>query len=444
MSFRELLPGDPAYESVLAELFNGDAAASKPHCIVQPCSEADVASLVRRARRDGRPLKVRSGGHSRFCSGDGALMLDLSANFRSIRPTGSLVRVQGGVGMGALLQCLALQNRMVPVGTHPTPGFGLLTMGGIGYLSRSLGLTLDNVLALRGVRGDGETFALSSKGEDASGWRFLLGAAPFLAVITEATLKTYPRRPLSALRQLFPLSCLGNALECAERLPSDVSCSFVLGVPPDEDQAMALRYVVMSKMHSSALLDASRQQSVCWWAQAAGLEHLPDFNLPYRDGSLATESPPDSDRHQRLRSWIYAISVPPGVSAELAPLLAEAIVSAPTSLCRIDLQHTGGVVRDHPMESSLYRGRQAEWSIVVTGCWSAGDTSAELDARRWVDGVFQKLEPFACHLYFVERHPETARYARELELAYGPDLEPLRAMKREWDPDGILPSLGVR
>ena len=55
--------------------------------------------------------------------------------------------------------------------------------------------------------------------------------------------------------------------------------------------------------------------------------------------------------------------------------------------------------------------------------------------------VFDALVPIACHVYLVERHPDTIRYQRELDLAFGPDLPRLREMKRQWDPHGLLPSL---
>ena len=103
--------------------------------------------------------------------------------------------------------------------------------------------------------------------------------------------------------------------------------------------------------------------------------------------------------------------------------------------------HIGGAVQDQPMASSLYRGREAEWSIVVTSVWDPGDVMGEKTARNWADEVFDQLEPLACHVYLVERHPEGKRFKRELELAYGPDLELLRRLKDEWDPDKILPSL---
>ena len=119
-----LHPGHRFYDQVLAGLFNGDAAAADPLAIVQPRYEEEVVAAVQQARRDRLALMVRSGGHSRFCAADGALVLDLSAHFTAIELDGNRVRVQGGVGMGTLLRTLAPHRRMVPVGTHATPGFG--------------------------------------------------------------------------------------------------------------------------------------------------------------------------------------------------------------------------------------------------------------------------------------------------------------------------------
>ncbi len=438
----ELHQGETAYEDALAALFNGDAAAAHPASIAQPCDEQEVAAFVRLACAQKRPLRVRSGGHSRFCSGDSALMLDLAAHFSDVTVSGDMVTVQGGAGVGAVLQALAPHDRMVPVGTHATPGFGLLTMGGIGHLSRSFGLTLDWVEALQGVRADGERFEIRADQADGSEiWRLLRGAAPFLAVITEATLRTCPRRPLQVIRQLRGLPSLAESLQCAESLPRQIACSFVLGVPPDATQAQLMRYVVL-QVGDEPLLPASlREGPACWQDQVAGQELLPDFNLPDRHGLLPPEPPVDPDRFRRLRSWIYTVSVRSGHAGVLAHLLEEAMRKAPNRLCRIDLQHSGGAVSDRPLASSLYRGREAEWSIVISGFWPAGDARAELSACRWADAVFDALAPIACHVYLVERHPDTIRYQRELDLAFGPDLPRLREMKRQWDPNGLLPSL---
>ena len=419
-----LHPGQRLYDQALASLFNGDAAATDPLAIVQPRHEEDVVAAVHQARRDGLALMVRSGGHSRFCAADGALVLDLSAHFTAIELDGDRVRVQGGVGMG----------------THAKPGFGLLLMGGIGHLSRSLGLTLDHIVALRGVRADGTPFVLDEHGQDAKAWVWLRGAAPFLGVVTEATLRTHERRPLEVSRSLHALDGLPGHLLGAEALPRSRSCSYVLGVPPDRDQPALLRYSVAVAGSSGACSSAVDSAQV-WCEQVMGLEDLPDFNMPCNDGRLPEEPMVDPDRRRRLRSWIHAISVEAGQSEALATILRTAIQGAPNRLCRIDLQQLGGAVSDQPITSSSYRGRKAAWSVVISGLWHA-DQSATADAvKQWSDDLFDALVPISCHVYLAERHPGTNRYGRQLQLAYGDDLVHLQALKSEWDPDQILPTL---
>lgn len=442
MSAEASAPGQESYEQALSALFNGDAAASQPACIMQPRDRHDVAAVVEQARSTGAALSVRGGGHSRFCSADGAMMLDLSSHLNAVVVEGDRVHVQGGAGMGTVLHQLAPTGRMVPVGTHATTGFGLLMMGGIGHLSRSYGLTLDCIEVIRGVRADGGLFTLAAGHTDPDAWRLLRGAAPFLAVVTDVTMRTYPRCALTVIRQLLQLGSLQQALMTAEASPREVSCSFVLSAPPGQREPMAMRYCVAQSQDATHLSPELLEESPGRWrAQVEGLEQLPDFNLPNRDGSCPKDPPLSSDRFNRPQTWIYCISVTRGLLTRLVPLIVSALEKLPNPLCRIDFQHIGGAVQDRPMTSSVYRGREAEWSIVVTAVWSPGDADGETSARAWADGVFDALESFACHVYLVERHPEAHRYQRELDLAYGPDLEFLRRMKHAWDPDGILPPL---
>ena len=60
----ELHRGESADEKALAVLFNGDASATNPATIAQPCDEQEVAVFVRQAGEQKRPLQGRSGGHS--------------------------------------------------------------------------------------------------------------------------------------------------------------------------------------------------------------------------------------------------------------------------------------------------------------------------------------------------------------------------------------------
>ena len=131
----------------------------------------------------------------------------------------------------------------------------------------------------------------------------------------------------------------------------------------------------------------------------------------------------------------------PGQTENLASILTKAIQRAPNPLCRIDLQHIGGAVRDPAMHSSTYKGRDAEWSIVISGLWHPDDSLAGPLVRQWADALFDALDPICCHVYLVERHPKTIRYGRQLQQAYSEDLALLHEIKSRWDPDQILPTL---
>ena len=169
----------------------------------------------------------------------------------------------------------------------------------------------------------------------------------------------------------------------AEACTREVSCSFVLGVPPGQREPMAMSYWVAQSKHVALLpSELLERKHGLWQSQVAGLEQLPDFNLPYLDGSLPDSQPLCADRLRRPRSNIYCISVRQGKIDILIPLISRAIKTLPNPQCRIDFQHIGGAVQDQPMASSLYRGREAEWSIVVTSVWDPGDVMGEKTARK--------------------------------------------------------------
>lgn len=433
-TFRLIGNGDPDYNRRLAALHNGAAAASEPAVILQPKSESDVRSAILLARKRGMKISVCSGSHSRYCALDKTLMLDFSKDYNKISVEGEEINVQAGVSMGQMVKALAPHGRVIPVGTHSTPGFGLLTMGGVGHLSRSLGLTIDAVEELRGFRADGEPFILNASGQDEEGWILARGAALFFAIVTDARLKSYPRSKLTVARSYEKPANLRELLALAESLPRDAACSFILGRPPMEDQWRVLTYAVTTNPGSIAKLPNT------WTAEAGGLELLPPFELPAVDGAVPPPPAPVPDRHKRMRTWVYSTSIPKGRVGELAKILSDSLNASPNAYCQIDLQHVGGAVADVPPFATAYTGRTAEWSVVVTGVWEPTDLAMEEAARQWADHAFHALSTIACHYYIVQRHPGTASFPEELRLAYGPLLPRLRQRKASWDPYDLLPS----
>ncbi len=222
-------------------------------------------------------------------------------------------------------------------------------MAGIGHLSRSLGLTLDAIISLRGVRADGEQFLITAESDDQELWTLLRGAALFLAVITEAELSTFPRQPLSVLRVINKLDLLEEAIAAAETLDVQASCSMILAVPPDKDMPFLLVYGVAAEAHRQ-LLQAIPAEGLSWKEKVDGLEVLPAFEMPLVDGTVLAPLPIQPDRHKRDRTWTYSINLPGGIGKQLSGILLEALQTLPNRHSRIDLQHIGGIVSEIPID----------------------------------------------------------------------------------------------
>src|SRR5262249_59283865 len=108
--------------------------------------------------------------------------------------SGTDARVGGGATMGTVLDTLAPQSRWIPVGVVEFAGMGLALQGGVGYWTRSLGLTLDHIQAIELVVPSGEVLTLSEEctGSEADLWWAARGCAPNFGIVTSVTFRSRP------------------------------------------------------------------------------------------------------------------------------------------------------------------------------------------------------------------------------------------------------------
>ncbi|HEX8731171.1 MAG TPA: FAD-binding oxidoreductase, partial [Ktedonobacterales bacterium] len=149
--------GDDGYDKARA-VYNG-MIDRRPRLIVRCVDAADVMSAVNFAREHQLTIAVRGGGHSGPGLGvcDDGLVIDLSG-MRGIRvdPDARTVRVEGGCTWGMVDHATHPFGLATPSGFVSSTGVGGLTLGGgIGYLSRKHGLSLDNLLSVDMVLADG-------------------------------------------------------------------------------------------------------------------------------------------------------------------------------------------------------------------------------------------------------------------------------------------------
>ena len=286
-------------------------------------------------------------------------MIDLSTHLGSALPMDGSVRVGGGATVGTALDALAPSGRVIPVGVARLPGMGMVTRGGIGYLTRSLGLTMDHLVEVDMVLPSGDIVHLSedSTGEEAELWWAVRGCAPCFGVVTGAVLRTHEQGPVFVDRVVVDMDALPAYFAVAPELPRHTTMSAVLGRVPGDDREDPVLFLY-SACRSQAEADIATARSATTAVAAASpagpryrsemsgryLKGLPQFAIPGPAGeepAPITLPPPGADRGWFLGKAPFA---GPTLGPKVAAVLDDAIRSAPTTSCRIDFQHTGGAL----------------------------------------------------------------------------------------------------
>jgi FAD/FMN-containing dehydrogenase len=187
-----ITPGDEEYD-VARSVYNG-MIDKRPAAVARCRDTADVIAAVTFARAHGMEIAVRGGGHNAagFGTWDGALVIDLSP-MRSItvdveRHT---VRVDGGATWGDVDHATVAFGMATPSGFLASTGVAGLTLGGgIGYLSRRFGLTVDNLLAADVVLADGRLVTASATSHPDLLWALRGGGGNF-GVVTSFTFRCH-------------------------------------------------------------------------------------------------------------------------------------------------------------------------------------------------------------------------------------------------------------
>ena len=155
---RVIAPGDPEYDKARTVFYGG--VDRHPAVIIKVADANDVSRVVNLARESGLELAIRSGGHSSVGHSvtEGGIMLDLS-NMKDLQidPEALTAWAETGLTAGEVTTAVAAHGLAVGFGDTGSVGIGGLTLGGgVGYLVRKYGLTIDSLLAAEVVTADGQ------------------------------------------------------------------------------------------------------------------------------------------------------------------------------------------------------------------------------------------------------------------------------------------------
>ena len=191
-----LLPGDDGWDAATT-LWNAMASTS-PALVAQPASAHDVAAVVDLARREGLLLSVRGGGHNiaGTALAPGAVTLDMSRLAAvTVDPRARTATVGAGAVLGDVDRATQEHGLATVLGFFSEVGVAGLTLGGgLGYLSRRFGWTVDNLLAVEIVTPDGAV-RHASRDEHADLFWAVRGAGANVGVVTSFTFRLHPVGP---------------------------------------------------------------------------------------------------------------------------------------------------------------------------------------------------------------------------------------------------------
>jgi FAD/FMN-containing dehydrogenase len=208
-----IAPDDEAYDA--ARRVGNAMIDRRPAVIVRPSDVDDVRRAVASARASGSPVAVRGGGHSvpGFGTADDAVVIDLSRMRQvDVDPDGGTARAQGGATWGEFNDATHAFGMATTGGIVSTTGVGGLTLGGgIGYLARSAGLSIDNLVAAEVVTADGRVLDASERANEDLFWALRGGGGNF-GVVTSFEFRLHPVAEIYGGPMFFELDDAGDVL----------------------------------------------------------------------------------------------------------------------------------------------------------------------------------------------------------------------------------------
>jgi hypothetical protein len=429
-------PGDGDYDEVRA-LFNA-MIDRRPALIAQCASPDDVARVIGFASRHELPLAVRGGGHNGGGLGsvDDGVMADLSL-LRSITvdPSARTVRVGGGCTWGEVDAATHPHGLAVPCGVIATTGVGGLTLGGgIGHLTRSCGLTIDNLIAAEVVLADGQRVRASADEEPDLFWAIRGGGGNF-GVVTEFTFRAHPVSHVVGGPTFWPIEQTEEVLRAYRdflpTLPNHASGFFCFhrvppGPPfPEEIHLREVCGVVWC-------IDASDEEAEKLMApmlavgeplmHGAGRVPLPGLNSAF------------DPVYAKGDQWYWRADFVNEIPDEAVARNKAWGERMPTWKSGSHIYPIDGVAHDVGAGDTAWAYRDAQFAQVIIGVDPEPASAPAL--RDWAVGYWEALHPYSAGGAYVNFMMDEGD--ARVRATYGGNYDRLARVKAEYDPENVF------
>jgi FAD/FMN-containing dehydrogenase len=428
-----IAPDDPQYDGarrVFIPLYDDH----RPAVIVRPADAREVGYIVTLARETGLELAVRSGGHSGAGHSvtDGGIVLDLSLmKSLEIDPEKRIAWAEAGLTAGEVTNATAAHRLAVGFGDTGSVGIGGLTVGGgVGYLVRKHGLTIDDLLAAEIVLADGRLLQVDSERNADLFWAIRGGGGNF-GVVTRFKFRLHPLDTVTGGMLVLPATAeaIAGFIAAAEAAPEELSTiANVMTAPPmpfipEEHHGQIVMLAML--VHAGSTEDG--EQAVAPFRALA--TPLADMVRPM---PLPEIYPPDDPEYRPLAAarTMFVDSIGYAESELILDQLTASTAMMPVAQLRV----LGGAMARIPADATAFAHRRSKIMVNVAAVYERLDEASVHE--EWVTEFADALRQsdHGAYVNFVGDEGEDA-----VRASYpGETWDRLAAIKRRYDPGNLF------
>jgi len=429
---RVIAPDDPEYDSARSVFYGG--IDRHPAAIVRVRDDMDVARVVALARETGLELAVRSGGHSisGLCVSEGGIVIDL-ADMRALEidPEARTAWAQTGLTAVEFTTAAAEHGLGIGFGDTGSVGIGGITLGGgVGYLVRKHGLTIDSLQAADIVTADGEIRRVDAENEPDLFWAIRGGGGNF-GVATRFRFGLHQIDTVVGGMLLLPatVDTIAGFMAEAEESPDELSSiANVMPAPPMPfvpEEAHG-KLAIMALMTYAGDPEAGQRALAPFRALA---EPIADMlrPMPYPE-----VYPPEEEGYHPVATG-HTMFVDTIGRPEAATIL-EHLGTSTAMMGVAQLRMLGGAMARVPVDDTAFAHRQSKIMVNVAAVYERPDEIAVHGP--WVEAFAAALHQGddGAYVNFLGDEGEA-----RIRSAYpGPTWDRLRQIKARYDPTNLF------
>jgi FAD/FMN-containing dehydrogenase len=429
-------PADEAYESA-RKVYNG-MVDRRPALIVRCVDVADVIAAVDYGRSNKLLTAIRGGGHNGGGLGtcDDGLVIDLSA-MRGVRvdPTTRTVRVAAGNVWGDVDHATHPFGLAVPTGFISTTGVAGLTLGGgIGYLTRQYGLTIDNLLSADVVLADGSVVTTDERNNPDLFWALRGGGGNF-GVVTSFEFRAHPVRTVYAGPTFWPLDQSAEVMKAYRTFildaPEYVNGFFAfLTIPPSPmfPEQVHLRKVCGVMWVCTG--PAAQAEAATKPMRSVGkplLDHQGEMPLPMANSLFDGLYPPGLQ-------WYWRADFVKELSDAAIDRHVQHGAALPTMHSTMHLYAIDGAAHRVGRNDTAFSYRDANWAEVIVGVDPDPANGPQITA--WCKDYFDALHPYSAGGAYVNFMMDEGQ--ERVQASFRDNYERLAAIKHKYDPMNLF------